>query len=117
MNKRRPTAALALTTAALGTGWITATPAAAGGVGAFVSPSFGTTCLNRHQSLAAGDAAASGGSASGNLAGLPFGSPFNQCGGADHPDSDVSRDVDPDHDTDVNGDADAGIGIFGSSRQ
>ncbi len=63
-----------------------ATPASAGGIGDFLSPAFGTTCANHHSTPRATDTTSAGtGSADGNFLGLPVGSPFNQCGGADLP--------------------------------
>lgn len=59
-------------------------PAWAGGVGDFLSPAFGTSCLNHHTGgHATGQTAHSTGSVDGNLLGLPVASPLNQCGGAD----------------------------------
>ncbi|MGW4178662.1 hypothetical protein [Streptomyces rubiginosohelvolus] len=60
-----------------------AAPASAGGAGDFLSPAFGTDCANHHRSQADGATTAGTGAANGNLLGLPVGSPFNQCGGAD----------------------------------
>ncbi|WP_437104697.1 hypothetical protein [Streptomyces sp. enrichment culture] len=65
-------------------GILAATPAAAGGIGGFLSPAFGTNCANRNVvPHAAGATTAGTGAANGNLLGLPLGSPLNQCGGAD----------------------------------
>ncbi|MGW8064336.1 chaplin family protein [Streptomyces ziwulingensis] len=62
-------------------------PARAGGVGDFLSPASGTSCANHHNAAQADGATTRGtGTATGNLAGLPIGSPLNQCGGADMPD-------------------------------
>ncbi|MVO90212.1 DUF320 domain-containing protein [Streptomyces sp. p1417] len=62
-----------------------ASPASAGGVGDFLSPAFGTDCANHHGSHAAGTTTRGSGMADSNFAGLPVGSPVNQCGGADLP--------------------------------
>ncbi|MGZ3097144.1 hypothetical protein [Streptomyces sp. H72] len=85
MIKRKTTATLALATAALGSGLATATPASAGGIGDILSPAFGTTCGNHGSTHATGVTTHTTGAANGNLAGLPIGSPLNQCGGADLP--------------------------------
>lgn len=62
----------------------TATTASAGGIGDFLSPAFGTACANLNNGAHANGLTRSGtGTAGGNLAGLPIGSPLNQCGGAD----------------------------------
>ncbi|MFJ9698361.1 chaplin family protein [Streptomyces fradiae] len=58
-------------------------PAWASGVGDVLSPAFGTDCANHHGTRADGITTHGTGAANGNLAGLPLGSPFNQCGGAD----------------------------------
>ncbi|MGW0917184.1 hypothetical protein ACWD1Z_36630 [Streptomyces sp. NPDC002784] len=59
-------------------------PAWAGGIGDFLSPAFGTSCANHHTAPRADGATTHGiGTATGNIAGLPVGSPLNQCGGAD----------------------------------
>ncbi|MEU4800427.1 chaplin family protein [Streptomyces sp. NPDC023327] len=82
--KRTAAATILLTTAATGVGVVTAAPASAGGVGDFLSPAFGTSCSNLNNGAhAAGGTTHGTGSADGNLVGLPIGSPFNQCGGAD----------------------------------
>ncbi|MBZ4324539.1 DUF320 domain-containing protein [Streptomyces sp. SCA2-4] len=60
-----------------------ASPAWAGGVGDFLSPAFGTSCTNHHGARSEGSTTHDTGVGNGNLAGLPIGSPFNQCGGAD----------------------------------
>ncbi|MGW4220318.1 hypothetical protein ACWEJZ_25315 [Streptomyces bacillaris] len=58
--------------------------ASAGGIGDFLSPSFGTDCANWDaRAHAAGETTAGTGTANSNLLGLPLGSPTNQCGGAD----------------------------------
>lgn len=65
-------------------GVFTAIPASAGGVGDFLSPAFGTSCANHNVgSSGVGNTTADTGTLNGNLAGLPLGSPLNQCGGAD----------------------------------
>ncbi|MBT2369703.1 hypothetical protein J7E88_31650 [Streptomyces sp. ISL-10] len=53
-------------------------------MGDFLSPAFGISCAN-HDTAPRLDGATrhETGTASGNLAGLPIGSPLNQCGGAD----------------------------------
>jgi hypothetical protein len=64
----------------------TAAPAAAGGIGDFLSPAFGVSCANLNNGARAAGATTHGtGAADGNLAGLPVGSALNQCGGADVP--------------------------------
>ncbi|MEU2438361.1 chaplin family protein [Streptomyces rubradiris] len=69
---------------ALGAALGPAAPAWAGGIGDFLSPAFGTACANLHTGArAAGTTTHGTGAANGNLAGLPLGSPLNQCGGAD----------------------------------
>ncbi|MEU1078023.1 MULTISPECIES: chaplin family protein [unclassified Streptomyces] len=75
---------MALTSITVGTGMVGAGTASAGGVGDFLSPAFGTSCANQNTATRADGATRHGtGTASGNLAGLPIGSPLNQCGGAD----------------------------------
>ncbi|MGA4803462.1 chaplin family protein [Streptomyces lavendulocolor] len=74
---------LAVLTAAVGTGVAAAAPASAGGIGTFLSPAFGTLCANHHGTQATGTTTQGTGAATGNLAGLPIGSPLNHCGGAD----------------------------------
>ncbi|MFD5098322.1 chaplin family protein [Streptomyces albidochromogenes] len=93
---RRSTAAVGLTAIVGGAGLITATPASAGGIGDFLSPAFGSNCANQNTGAhAAGETRQGTGIAGGNLAGLPVGTPFNQCGGADLPGvpGDTSRSV------------------------
>ncbi|MET9428520.1 chaplin family protein [Streptomyces sp. NPDC003036] len=83
---RRIITPLSITVAAFGFGLATAAPASAGGVGDFLSPAFGTSCANQHTGARANGTTTHGtGAADGNLAGLPVGSPLNQCGGADLP--------------------------------
>jgi hypothetical protein len=78
--------ACTLTAATAAASLLSAVPASAGGVGAFLSPAFGTECSNHNAGALAGNATRSGtGTAGGNLVGLPVGSPINQCGGADVP--------------------------------
>lgn len=77
--------ALAVTAAAIGTGLAASGPAAAGGIGDFLSPAFGTNCTNHRTTPHNSGATTAGtGTASSNLLGLPIGSPLNQCGGADN---------------------------------
>ncbi|MGA5096771.1 chaplin family protein [Streptomyces lavendulocolor] len=84
MTMRKITTALAVTAAGTAAALGTTTPAAAGGVGDFLSPAFGTMCGNLNNGAHAVGSTTSGpGSAGGNLAGLPIGNPVNQCGGAD----------------------------------
>ncbi|MFV0137959.1 hypothetical protein ACLGIH_33075 [Streptomyces sp. HMX87] len=78
--------AFALSVTAAGAALTTAAPASAGGVGDFLSPAFGTSCANDHSARVEGTTTHDTGAANGNLAGLPVGSPLNQCGGADMPD-------------------------------
>ncbi|MGI5484870.1 chaplin family protein [Streptomyces lavendofoliae] len=86
MTLRRATAVTGLIGAAVGGSIAGAAPASAGGIGDFLSPAFGTSCLNQRVGAhATGETRHSAGSAGGNLAGVPIGSPFNQCGGADAP--------------------------------
>jgi hypothetical protein len=73
-----------LTVTLLGVGSV-GSPAWAGGVGDFLSPAFGTSCTNHHGTRADGMTTQGTGAGNGNLAGLPIGSPANQCGGADMP--------------------------------
>ncbi|MCZ0210748.1 chaplin family protein [Streptomyces sp. UMAF16] len=76
-----------MTVTTLGAMLAPAAPAAAGGIGDFLSPAFGTSCANLHTGAhATGTTSHGTGAANGNLAGLPLGSPLNQCGGADLPD-------------------------------
>ncbi|MEV3993615.1 chaplin family protein [Streptomyces sp. NPDC049837] len=76
-------------------GLTTASPAAAGGIGDFLSPAFGTLCGNLNNGAHAnGTATSATGAAGGNLAGIPIGSPLNQCGGADL-NTNIIRDVCP----------------------
>ncbi|MFC8176018.1 hypothetical protein [Streptomyces sp. NPDC057325] len=74
----------ALATLTLGTSFAAAAPAAAGGIGDFLSPAFGTTCANTHTAAHPhGSTTQESGTLNSNLAGLPLGSALNQCGGAD----------------------------------
>nr|BAK19903.1 hypothetical protein [Streptomyces rochei] len=85
MTARKTTTALALAGAAAA-GLATAAPAEAGGLGTFLSPAFGTTCANLNTGAHAhGTTTRGSGTAGGNLAGLPIGSPLNHCGGTDTP--------------------------------
>lgn len=88
----RKVATVFMITAAAAPGF--ATPASAGGVGDFLSPAFGISCVNHHGSHAEGAAGPGTGAADGNLAGLPIGIPMNHCGGADSPIEDDDEDVD-----------------------
>ncbi|MGZ3097062.1 hypothetical protein [Streptomyces sp. H62] len=74
---------MALFGGSIALGVAAAPPAAAGGVGDFLSPAFGTACGNHGGPHAAGSTSHGTGTVGGNLAGLPIGSPLNQCGGAD----------------------------------
>ncbi|MER7625795.1 chaplin family protein [Streptomyces sp. NPDC126503] len=85
INRRTAATATALATAALGAPLTIATPAFAGGIGDVLAPAFGTSCANQHAAHATGNTTHGTGTAAGNLAGLPLGSPLNQCGGADLP--------------------------------
>ncbi|MFF3018198.1 hypothetical protein [Streptomyces sp. NPDC057939] len=75
--------AFTVTSAVAAGGLLAASPAAAGGIGDFLSPAFGTSCTNHHGTLAGGVTTSGTGAGDGNLLGLPLGSPLNQCGGAD----------------------------------
>lgn len=90
MNMRNATVALAVTAAA-GTAMATASPASAGGVGDFLSPAFGTTCIIHGSHDAKGATTRETGTVTGNLLGLPLGAPLNECGGADFVTSSVNR--------------------------
>ncbi|WP_030671284.1 hypothetical protein [Streptomyces rimosus] len=80
----RPAAAIVLTSVSAVIA--TATPAAAGGIGDLLSPAFGVTCANLNNGARAhGATTHDTGAANGNLASLPIGNAFNQCGGADAP--------------------------------
>lgn len=84
MNTRKAMSTAATVAVVVGTGAATAAPAAAGGVGDFLSPAFGTACTNlNHGARATGATTHTTGTAGGNIAGLPLASPLNQCGGAD----------------------------------
>ncbi|MEG8277528.1 hypothetical protein [Streptomyces sp. AHA2] len=79
MKRTYVTGCLALLTLGFSAG-----PASAGGILPIGSPAFGTSCANHHTGAHANGATTTGtGAANGNLAGLPLGSPLNQCGGAD----------------------------------
>ncbi|MYT95712.1 hypothetical protein [Streptomyces sp. SID8350] len=83
-DPRRALAALTITASAAAAALAAAPPASAGGIGDFLSPSFGTDCANWDaRAHAAGETTAGTGTANSNLLGLPLGSPTNQCGGAD----------------------------------
>lgn len=67
-------------------------PAAAGGIGDFLSPAFGTNCGNHTGTHANGTTTQGTGAANSNLVGLPLGGALNQCGGADiDPDNTLSN--------------------------
>jgi hypothetical protein len=84
INRRTAATATALTTDVIGTALTAAVPASAGGIGDFLSPAFGNGCFNRHTGTHAEGVTSQGtGTLGGNLAGIPLGSPTNQCGGAD----------------------------------
>ncbi|MEU6488401.1 hypothetical protein [Streptomyces sp. NPDC046887] len=70
-----------------------APPASAGGIGDFLSPSFGVHCANLDNGARLDRAThRSTGTAAGNVAGVPLGSALNQCGGADAPVADRTFD-------------------------
>ncbi|MET9957137.1 chaplin family protein [Streptomyces sp. NPDC006339] len=83
MSTRKAMRIVGVTAAAIGIAGAAASPAMAGGVGDFLSPAFGTTCMNKHDAHSRGSTTHGTGISNGNLAGLPIGSPANQCGGAD----------------------------------
>lgn len=84
MTMRRALTILAITIITAGGGLGAAAPASAGGIGDLLSPAFGTSCANRNTGARLGGIADQAtGAAGGNTAGLPIGSPLNQCGGAD----------------------------------
>ncbi|MFD5272097.1 hypothetical protein [Streptomyces sp. NPDC058335] len=85
MSTRMVISAVFVTAAFVGTGVAAAAPAAAGGVGDFLSPAFATTCMNHHGAEARGSTTHGTGTGNGNLAGIPLGGPASQCGGADLP--------------------------------
>ncbi|GGS80386.1 hypothetical protein [Streptomyces badius] len=86
MTIYRTATALAVAAAAIGTGFAAAEPAAAGGIGDFLSPAFGTGCENHRIGAHATGATTSGsGTASSNTGRLPLLSALNRCGGADAP--------------------------------
>lgn len=94
MSTRKIMGTIGVTAAIVGTGIATAAPAAAGGVGDFLSPAFGTACTNHHGTRAHGSTTHGTGTGNGNLAGLSLGTPANQCGGADFVDIDsMANDV------------------------
>lgn len=84
MIRRRSVTVLGLSCSVAGLALGAAPSASAGGIGDFLSPAFGTSCAN-HNTGARADGATqhATGTAGGNVAGLPLGSPVNQCGGAD----------------------------------
>ncbi|MFE5735274.1 hypothetical protein ACFQ7A_30750 [Streptomyces sp. NPDC056528] len=82
---------LGVAVTALSAGLAGAAPAAAGGIGDFISPAFGTSCANLNNGTRAeGVTRHATGTIGGNVAGLPLGSPLNQCGGADMPIADMA---------------------------
>lgn len=82
----RALTATTLIATAVASSVLAADSAVAGGVGDFLSPSFGTDCANLHTGAQASGSTTRGtGAGGGNLLGLPIGSPLNQCGGADAP--------------------------------
>ncbi|MEV6720403.1 hypothetical protein AB0M94_05675 [Streptomyces xanthochromogenes] len=86
MTTTRTATALAVVAAAIGSGLVAAGPAAAGGVGDFLSPAFGTDCENHRIGAQATGATTSGsGTVSNNNGKLPLLGALNQCGGADMP--------------------------------
>lgn len=89
MDTARIGTVLGVIIAAYAGGLAVAVPASAGGVGAFLSPAFGTRCVIQHTAPHAVGAATRGaGTGDGNLAALPFGGSVNQCGGTDIADID-----------------------------
>ncbi|MFF3343652.1 hypothetical protein [Streptomyces flavidovirens] len=86
MSTRTVSNTAVVAAAIVGNGIVTAAPAAAGGIGDFLSPAFGTACANLNNGARAHGVTTQGtGIAGGDLAGLPIGSALNQCGGADLP--------------------------------
>ncbi|MEU1021036.1 hypothetical protein ABZ366_02800 [Streptomyces sp. NPDC005904] len=84
MDSSRALSLLTLSATIAGVTLAAAGPASAGGIGDILSPAFGTNCSNlKNGTHASGATTAGTGTADGNLLGLPFGSPLNQCGGAD----------------------------------
>lgn len=107
MTIRKALTVFTLSAGAAATSLAMASPASAGGIGDFLSPAFGTNCKNHHGARADGAAAHGTGATNGNLVGLPIGSPFNQCGGADSkPDLPISALLDAALSTDVHMDVD-----------
>ncbi|MER7623823.1 chaplin family protein [Streptomyces sp. NPDC126503] len=84
MINHRTATVTALAAAAPGAPLAVVAPAFAGGIGDVLAPAFATSCANQHTgAYATGNTTHGTGTAAGNLAGLPLGSPLNQCGGAD----------------------------------
>ncbi|MFC4517301.1 hypothetical protein [Streptomyces ehimensis] len=81
MSAARPFVLAAATAGALLLG---ASPAVAGGVIVFDSPSVNNTCAQKGMGTR-GRAASAPGSATGDVIGLPAAAPLNHCGGADLP--------------------------------
>ncbi|WP_228974759.1 hypothetical protein [Streptomyces sp. DH12] len=86
MAFERTLTTLGATATLLGAGLAGAAPAAAGGVGDFLSPAFGTACANLNNGAHADGATSHGtGTGGSNVAGVPLSNALNQCGGADAP--------------------------------
>lgn len=84
MTSSRVSAACGLVGIALGIGVATATPAFAGGVGSFLSPSMNNGCANANTAAqSAGNTQRASGAVGGLLAAVPVSTPLNECGGAD----------------------------------
>ncbi|MEV5342116.1 hypothetical protein AB0K93_27085 [Streptomyces sp. NPDC052676] len=83
---KRKTMTAWVAAAVVGVGLGSAGPASAGGIGDFLSPSFGTACANHHTGARADGATTHDtGAANALLAGIPLGGALNHCGGADAP--------------------------------
>jgi ammonia channel protein AmtB len=86
MIRSRGISVLGLIGVTAGCGLASAAPATAGGIGDFLSPAFGISCVNENTGARADGVTRQGtGTMGGNLAGIPVGSALNQCGGADAP--------------------------------
>ncbi|KWT56756.1 hypothetical protein ADL21_37920 [Streptomyces albus subsp. albus] len=85
MVMRQTLAVLGLTAATVGSGMVTAAPAAAGEIPVFLSPAYTNNCANHGHARTAGGPLQSAGTVNGLLAAVPVSSPTNQCGGADGP--------------------------------
>ncbi|MEW2577782.1 hypothetical protein [Streptomyces syringium] len=79
---------LILATATTGALLLGASPAAAGGIIVFDSPSTDNTCTNQSAG-ARGKTTSAPGVKAGTVIGLPASTPHNQCGGADLPSGDT----------------------------